>query len=928
MTISGTSIDIKSNKSKFNISFNQIKSFVIVEGLIWNRIELVLKDGTKHSSGGWNKKKSKAFLAHFEKDFAKFYYADQFKKAQDLLQMLPSEDQYFQMRHFDTLVIEAKIRMKDFAFLSVAEDPKYTKGLSIVFSLLHNDTKLVKRHNQKFLDIEIKAYKDFFDTVEKNPLTSKQREAVIANEQSNLVIAGAGSGKTSVMVARVGYVMKKYGLTPNEILIMAFGNDASKELSERIEKRLNLEGMNVSTFHSFGQSIIAQIENKKPSLAPWADDINSKAKLVEEILVELSESDSSFNHILLQFFAYPFAQYKSEFSFTSEIQYKQYLYENRIISLKGERVKSYEECEIANFLFLNGINYEYEPFYKHDTATVEHRQYQPDFYLTDYDIYLEHFGIDRNKKTAPYVNNFQYLEGMKWKRETHSQHQTKLIETYTYYQQEGRLLHKLEDKLIKEGVIFSPVNIGEALKSLPENGFSDFAKTVATFIGHYKSNDHTMQKIRRRAGSSERLNAFLDLFEPILKEYEKKKSTLGVIDFDDMINKAIHYVEDGKYKSNYKCILVDEYQDISAARARLIKTIYEQAEDAVLTVVGDDWQSIYRFAGSEISLFQNFEDYFGYSEKVKLDYTFRYNDKISDVSQKFIEKNPYQIKKEIKTLTHKNIPMVHVWWGDDKDLEKIKEILSSMQNKIEKSNSSAFILGRNKYSFPERAYTLEKLYPTINIQRLTAHRSKGLEADIVIIPGVSSGRLGFPSSIEGDPILDLALAEQENFEYAEERRLFYVAITRAKEEVHILASDNNISPFTKELEENGYEVKHHYKDNIKPVECPKCGIGVLTMRTSNGRKFWGCSNFSNLGCDYTSSVHFCKEKNCSGIMQLDKKRGIYSCSSEGCQSTAKKCPQCNGILIMKFNKRQNNRPFLGCSNYKLDGTGCGYTQNQ
>lgn len=809
--------------------------------------------------------------------------------------------------------------------MSEPEDPKYTKGLLTVFSLLNNDKSLAERHNKNFIDIEMNAYKDFFDTVEKNPLSAKQRESVVVNEQSNLVIAGAGSGKTSVMVARVGYVMKKYGLTPDEILILAYGNDASKELSDRIEKRLNLTEMNVSTFHSFGQSIIAQIENKKPSLAPWVEDISSKAKLVEEILVELSESDSVFNNILVQFFAYPFAQYKSQFSFTSEIQYKQYLHENRIVSLKGERVKSYEECEIANFLLLNGISYEYESFYKHDTATVEHRQYQPDFYLTDYDIYLEHFGIDRNKKTAPYVNNLQYLQGIEWKRQTHKQYNTKLIETYSYYQQEGHLLNKLADKLVNEGVVLSPKNIGEVLKSFPENGFSDFAKTVATFIGHYKSNDHTMQKIRGRAGSSERLNAFLDLFEPILNEYEKKKSILGVIDFDDMINRAIQYVEDEKYKSNYKCILVDEYQDISAARARLIKAIYSQVNDSVLTVVGDDWQSIYRFAGSEISLFQNFEDYFGYSEKVKLDYTFRYNDKISEVSQKFIEKNPYQIKKEIKTLTHKDIPMVHVWWGDDKDLEKIKEILNSLQNKAEKTISSVFILGRNKYSFPEQAYALKKLYPVMDIQSLTVHRSKGLEVDIVIISGVSSGRIGFPSSIEGDPILDLALAEQEDFEYAEERRLFYVAITRAKEQVHILASDSNISPFSKELEESGYRVKHHYKDNIKPVECPKCGIGVLTMRTSNGKKFWGCSNFSSLNCDYTSKIYYCKEKSCKGIMQLDKKRGIYACSEEDCENTEKACPQCDAKLVLRFNARQNNRPFLGCSNYRT--TVCGHTES-
>ncbi|PTB85947.1 helicase IV, partial [cyanobacterium G8-9] len=176
--------------------------------------------------------------------------------------------------------------------------------------------------------------------------------------------------------------------------------------------------------------------------------------------------------------------------------------ENKVGSLKNDPVKSYEESQIANFLFLNGINYEYEPFYKHDTATVEHRQYQPDFYLPDYDIYLEHFGVDKNGKTAPFVPNEPYLEGMAWKRKLHKENETKLIETYSYYQQEGRLLHKLEDILISNGVVLSPVNITEALKSLSENTLiSDFSKTLATFIGHYKSNDHTIPKLRKRTGS-------------------------------------------------------------------------------------------------------------------------------------------------------------------------------------------------------------------------------------------------------------------------------------------------------------------------------------------------------------------------------------------------------------------------------------------
>lgn len=913
------------NDATNSIPLNQIETIDIKTGTIWNGFIITLIDGTFYTAEGFPKRQTVEFYSYFEEVFAKQYYLHQYEKALKILKHVPSDNQYFQTRLFKSLISTVKREMKDFKFLTKLEDSQYSEALLSISDLLDGTSCLQRNHNNQFIESELKKYKSFFDTVEKDPLTTKQREAVVVNEQSNLVISGAGSGKTSVMVARVGYVLQKYGLSPNEILVVAFGNAAAKELEERIDERLNLKGIDVSTFHSFGQNTIAMVEGKKPSLAPWVEDSNRKAKLVEEILLELSERDAKFKKILLDFFAYPFAKYKNQFSFKTEMQHLQYMQENKIVALRGDPVKSYEECQIANFLFLNGLNYEYEPFYKYNTATIEHRQYQPDFYLTDYDIYLEHFGVDKNGNTAPFVPKIPYQEGMKWKREIHKQHSTKLVETYSYYQQEGRLLHKLEVILVSQGVILSPRSITDALKSLPENTMiSDFSKTIATFIGHYKSNDHTMSKIRSRADSSERLNAFLDLFEPVLNAYETTKNSLGVIDFDDMISKAIHYIEGSKYQSKYKCILVDEYQDISTARARLIKALYTQVSDSVLTVVGDDWQSIYRFAGSEISLFHNFEKYFGFSKKVKLDYTFRYNDKISSVSQKFIEANPNQIKKEIKTLTQSNTPTVHIWWGDDKDLQRIKQILSDIQSKKQGTSFSVFLLGRNKYSYPENYQSINSLYPTLNIKTLTIHKSKGLEADITIIPGVCSGRLGFPSSIQGDPILDLALAEEEKFDYAEERRLFYVAITRAKEEVHILASASSVSSFARELEGDEYEVKHHYKDNIKPQICPKCNLGTLVTRTGSHSRFWGCSSYSNLQCDYTAPMHFCSKDTCAGIMQYDKKRRVYICTGENCHNTEKACPDCGGKLIMKFNRRRNNQPFYGCSSYSK--LGCKYTE--
>ena len=816
--------------------------------------------------------------------------------------------------------------MEGFRFLDAVEDIKYTHDLTLASSLRDADLSMQEFHNLQFIKEEQERYKDFFDSVEKNPLTSMQREAVVSNEKANLVISGAGSGKTSVMVARVGYAMQKYNLSPKDILVVAFGSDAAKELKERIEERLGIEKIQVSTFHAFGQNAIAKATGKKPSLAPWAENIGKKAQLIEKISMELSDKDTLFEKKLLEFFSYPFAQYKSEFSFRSEKEYRQYIQENKIISLKGDIVKSYEECEIANFFFLNGINYAYEAQYQYDTATEEHRQYQPDFYLPDFNIYLEHFGIDREGNTAPFVNRAEYHQGIDWKRAIHSEYGTKLIETYSYYQREGVLLLKLEEIVRKKGIRLSPRNIFDALADLDENTlFSEFSKTMATFIGHYKSNDHTMEVLRKRVGNSERLNAFLDLFEPVLNSYEAIKESKNVIDFDDMIGQAIGYIEEGKSHYGYRCILVDEYQDISVSRARMVKALHSQINNCVLTVVGDDWQSIYRFAGSEISLFHQFESYFGYARKIKLDYTFRYNDKISSVSQKFIEANPNQIKKEIKTLVKAKEPMVHIWWGEDKSLNKCIQILDDFQKKREEKDFSVYLLGRNRFSFPNQYQSLSSLYPASSVQALTVHKSKGLESDIVIVSGVSSGKVGFPSSIQGDPLLDIALAKQESFEYAEERRLFYVAMTRAKEEVHILASDINISSFARELEENEYDVHHHYRDNMRPQKCPKCELGTLVIRTGTYGNFWGCSQYGGLECDYTAPIYYCKEKGCGGILQLDKNKRYYVCNNEKCDHRDKACPLCSAKLVMRFNKRQNNRPFLGCSGFGK--TACPYTEN-
>ena len=271
--------------------------------------------------------------------------------------------------------------------------------------------------------------REFFDKIETRPLTDEQRRSVVVNEDRNLVVAAAGSGKTSVIVAKAGWLLQKSYRRPSELLLLAFASDAQKEMQQRIRDRLDDEAsdkLTVRTFHSLGMSIIGEVEGKLPTLAKVATDDKALRILLKDIIAELLD-DSKFSEVMFTWFQEHFAPYKSEYKFQTQGEYWDYIRANEIRSLKGDKVRSFEECEIANFLYLNGVPYEYEHLYEHDTATPEKTQYRPDFYLSDSGIYIEHFGINESGDTAPFIDREKYLQSMKWKRQLHSKHGTVLI---------------------------------------------------------------------------------------------------------------------------------------------------------------------------------------------------------------------------------------------------------------------------------------------------------------------------------------------------------------------------------------------------------------------------------------------------------------------------------------------------------------------
>ena len=336
---------------------------------------------------------------------------------------------------------------------------------------------------------ELVRSRALFDRIETRPLTAEQRKAVVVDERCNLVVAAAGSGKTSVIVAKAGWLLRRRYRRPSELLLLAFARDARKEMEDRIRARLGAataRGVTVRTFHSLGMAIIGKAEGKCPALAPAAENEQARFDLLKGIVADLL-ADRELSAILREWFQDWFAPYKSEHKFESWGDYYDYIRKFDIRSLKGETVRSFEECEIANFLYLNGVTYEYEAPYEHDLATSEKRQYKPDFHLPDHGIYMEHLGIDAAGRTAPYVDREQYLREMDWKRGVHAAHGTILIETFSHEHADGRLLGNLTEKLAAHGVTLSPIPREKVFDVLKQQGRIDsFTRLVATFLQHFK----------------------------------------------------------------------------------------------------------------------------------------------------------------------------------------------------------------------------------------------------------------------------------------------------------------------------------------------------------------------------------------------------------------------------------------------------------
>jgi len=794
------------------------------------------------------------------------------------------------------------LRYKDYLFVS----DEYEKKVKYISNVFQDGLEIIKERNEEYAEKELVEYKDFFDSLFSEPLTLQQRKCIIVDEAHNLVVAGAGTGKTRTIVGKVGYLLNKGIVGPDEVLMLSFGRSARDEMAERIQSNISVN-IDVRTFHSLGYHIIGRTTGVKPSILEVAEDRKALAKRLNEKFEEFLEkriAEYDFLDLVNRYFTYYLKPAENILDFKSEEEYENYLKQSEIRTLQGEKVKSYEECMVANFLFLNGIKYEYEKDYIVDTATQDRRQYQPDFYLSDYGVWIEHFGIDREGNTSPEVDSQIYFEEMNWKRSLHKENFTHLVETYSYERSEGILIPNLIDKLSPLGVVYKPIPREEVFGKIKRLGdVTLFVGLLAKFLNLFKSCQATIPELRIKAKKHmnwKRYFAFLDIFEILYDDYESALKDSGKIDFNDMIIQAKDSVQNGDFTSKYKYILVDEFQDISQSRYKFLKSLLDQKDDCTLFCVGDDWQSIYRFTGSDLSIMTDFEKCFDSYEILYLDETFRNNDSISHLSSNFIMKNPSQYRKDIKARPVDYQAISVVWYDDRRyNLEFYRELDPSISSAL----SGPF------------QRTLDDLSSSkFDIEYLTIHSSKGREADYVLLIGLRSGTYGFPCEIEDDPVLDLVLAQGDHYPNAEERRLFYVGVTRAKKRVFLLADRNSKSSFTSEIIQDKYDV-NVIGEEPKIIVCPSCGKGIINKIIGDFGSFHSCSKYPV--CKY--GPHNCLGCSNGFLYQDPNDASHYICTE--CSFAARICPECkDGYLV----EREKEGRFWGCSNFPING--CRFTE--
>lgn len=860
---------------------------------------------------------------------------------------------------------------------------------------------IVEEHNRHVIKKQMDVYQHYFDDIVGKSLDDNQRIAVLTDDDNTQIVAGAGTGKTLTIQAKVKFLLEKQNINSEDILCISFSNSARDDLANKLQNTIGNDFIEVKTFHSLGFSILGKNDENKE--VPEYELVN----FIDEYFKELFFEKHDLLKEVMEFFCYYFnIIYSNESDLKLETiksrltqldEYDEYLKEYlKVNSVKRNReyMNNIPELIVANYLLIHNIDYEYG-----NQASFKEKNYEkyilnycnflfkgieekipyhikiefikefdkdfgfkkfdfyPSFYLPNEDIILDISSMNQNWRDSSEYDEKKLIKDCIEKRDIlNSSYKTKIVTIFNNDDVEN-LLDDVETALLEHNVILENVDWEKLFDLLISQDnlleYRRFIKTVDQFINLFKGNaenidywgedisDMTFKRYfdenhEKYSHSLEKRNKFyLDIIKKIYDGYKDYLDDSEYIDFNDMINEAVVKLRKGGLIHKYKYIIVDEYQDTSYTRYNLLKEV-QNITGAKVVVVGDDWQSIYGFTGCNVNLFSQFDKYFNHPKMVKINVTRRNSQKLIDVVGKFIQENKNQIPKKLRSEKIENKTPIKIF----EHVSRAEEVLGLMNilNKIssEKPDAEVLILGRNNKDIFEiscreifdmtqfKDYTKidYAFHPELDIEFRTVHKSKGLEADYVVVLNLNNQINGFPNKIANDSILDFVInKEDENIDYPEERRLFYVALTRTQNDVYLFTKSSRSSYFISEIKDkDGVEklnfvfsndeiimINNLLEKKYEVIEtdnvCPQCGTGQINLILNNekGTSYFRCSNF----CGWNGGPY-----HNSGFSGDNKRNIAYV-------KYSKVCPDCNHMLIVKKNPSDGSY-FLGCNMFKRE----------
>jgi len=711
--------------------------------------------------------------------------------------------------------------------------------------------------NEDFIQERIQKY-DYLFQKSPFPLDDSQKRAIVTDDTHNLVVAGAGSGKTEVLITRAAYLTERApdGVDSKKILILAFQNKAAGEVKNRLGERFGIEAIEVRTFHSLGKKILedaCKISGKAiPELKFSGYNFEKEFSSYVNSLFNSKETDGHFQKKILDYmkFYHDDEIINSKDDFEEKEEFYKYMKGLTYTALDDTKVKSEAERAILNFFLSQNLNGErIRIFYEHPAEWMAYTDASggkkiptPDFLFPDYDIYLEHWAIDRDCNVPDWFEgenpSEEYRKGMAMKIRKFSQQDKYFLVETTYYEFKEtnfeitlteKLTNALKAKYPDKDFEFTPAPYEQLVNRLSAEckaTVKGLSFNIGRFITIAKTYNLSPKKIEQRL-LTERWSAkqkmFASIALDIYKNYENKLVTENKIDFSDMINLAVKELKENQElcKDSFDHILIDEYQDISAQRYELIKELMKKNEGCKLFCVGDDWQSIMGFSGSNLDFFVNFHEYFDHPARTDLSINYRSCKSIVDTGAEIIVYNKgSQIEKDTFSKNKDERP-IRVYISDygrrsqyKYHSQIAKHCVDLMKRYLDEGYEAKDILllsriGKNIMMQNLLREYAEKMNVPISFDEcknpnkvpfMTIHKSKGLQAKVVFLLDVVEGMYGFPCELENPYIFEPATLSSKKDRYQEERRLFYVAVTRAMSDLIIYTQKDSVSKFVNEIE--------------------------------------------------------------------------------------------------------------------------------